>query len=134
MIQILPLADMMHEEVLLEDDFASKFEGWELIEDEEEKSFIKDSHYWMENKSKTRWMFYHKKLPVSSKENFIIKAEIELLNSNNDYVNFEIEILTTDQINDYKKQHPEELSASFNKMQVLKSMLDAGLITLQSIQ
>ncbi len=30
-------------------------------------------------------MFYHKKLPVSIKENFIIKAEIELLNSNNDY-------------------------------------------------
>ena len=85
MIQILPLADIMHEEVLLEDDFASKFEGWELIEDEEEKSFIKDSHYWMENKSKRRWMFYHKKLPVTSKENFIIKAEIELLNSNNDY-------------------------------------------------
>jgi len=48
-----------------------------------------------------------------------------------DYVNFEIEILTTDQINDYKKQHPEELAASFKKMQVLKSMLDAGLITLQ---
>jgi hypothetical protein len=47
-----------------------------------------------------------------------------------DYVNFEIEILTTDQINDYKKQHPEELSDSFKKMQVLKSMLDAGLITL----
>ena len=85
MIQILPLADIMHEEVLLEDDFTSKFEGWELIEDDEEKSFIKDSHYWMENKSKRRWMFYHKKLPVSSKENFIIKAEIELLNSNNDY-------------------------------------------------
>jgi hypothetical protein len=58
MIQILPLADIMHEEVLLEDDFTSKFEGWELIEDEEEKSFIKDSHYWMENKSKTRWMWY----------------------------------------------------------------------------
>lgn len=85
MIQILPLADIMHEEVLLEDDFTSKFEGWEIIEDEEEKSFIKDSHYWMENKSKKRWMFYHKKLPVSIKENFIIKAEIELLNSNNDY-------------------------------------------------
>jgi len=50
MIQILPLADIMHEEVLLEDDFTSKFEGWELIEDEEEKSFIKDSYYWMENK------------------------------------------------------------------------------------
>ena len=48
-----------------------------------------------------------------------------------DYVNFEIEILTASQIEEYKKLHPEELSDSFKKMQVLKSMLDAGLITLQ---
>lgn len=40
MIQILPLADIIHEEVLLEDDFNNKFEGWELIEDEDEHSFI----------------------------------------------------------------------------------------------
>jgi len=47
-----------------------------------------------------------------------------------DYVNFEIEVLTGDQIEEYKKLHPEELSDSFKKMQVLKSMLDAGLISL----
>ncbi len=81
MIQILPLANILHEEVLLEDDFDNKFEGWELIEDEGEHSFIKNSHYWMENKSSNRWMFYHKKLPVTSKENFIIRAEIEVLNN-----------------------------------------------------
>ena len=34
MIQILPLASIIHEEVLLEDDFDNKFEGWELIEDD----------------------------------------------------------------------------------------------------
>jgi hypothetical protein len=81
MIQILPLANILHEEVLLEDDFNNKFEGWEIIEDEDEHSFIKDSHYWMENKSSNRWMFYHKKLPVTTKENFIIRAEIEVLNN-----------------------------------------------------
>ena len=43
MIQILPLADIMHEEVLVEDGFASKFGGCELIEHEEDKSFIKKS-------------------------------------------------------------------------------------------
>ena len=85
MIQILPLAKIIHEDVVLEDDFNSKFEGWELIEDEEEQSFIKDSHYWMENKSNRRWMFYHKKLPISINEDFIIKAEIELLTSNKGY-------------------------------------------------
>ena len=85
MIQILPLANIIHEEVLLEDDFNNKFEGWEIIEDEDEHSFIKDSHYWMENKSSNRWMFYHKKLPVTSKENFIIRAEIEILNNKRGY-------------------------------------------------
>jgi hypothetical protein len=44
MIQILPLASIIHEEDLLEDDFNIRFEGWELIEDEDEHSFIKDSH------------------------------------------------------------------------------------------
>ena len=81
MIQILPLANIIHDEILLEDDFNNKFEGWELIEDEDEHAFIKDGHYWMENKSSNRWMFYHKKLPVTSKENFIIRAEIEILNN-----------------------------------------------------
>jgi hypothetical protein len=35
----------------------------------------------MENKSSKSWKFYHKKLPVISKENFIIRAEIEILNN-----------------------------------------------------
>lgn len=79
MIYILPIADALHKESLLEDDFISDFEGWEIISDEDEKSFIKDSYYWMENKSAGRWMFYHKKMPVKNGENFIISAEIELL-------------------------------------------------------
>jgi len=62
MIQILPLANILHEEVLLEDDFNNKFEGWEIEEDEDKNSFIKDRHYWMRNKSNNRWMFYHKSI------------------------------------------------------------------------
>lgn len=85
MIQILPIANVIHQETVLKDNFESKFERWELIEDEDEKAFIKDSYYWMENKSKTRWMFYHKKLPISIQENFIIRAEIELLQSKKSY-------------------------------------------------
>lgn len=100
MIQILTLANILHEEVLLEDDFNNKFEGWEIIEDEDEKSFIKDSHYWMENKSSTRWMFYHKKLPCTSRENFIIRAEIELLNTNRGYGQYGL-------VWGFNKQHDE---------------------------
>ena len=101
MIQILPLADIMHEEVLLEDDFASKFEGWELIEDEDEHAFIKDSYYWMENKSVYRWMFYHKKLPLHPDESFMIKAEIELVDMKKKYGQFGL-------VWGFDKQHNEE--------------------------
>ena len=79
MIYTLPIADVLLKETLLEDDFISDYEGWEIIADEDEKSFIKDSYYWMENKSNSRWMFYHKKMPIKEGENFIINAEIELL-------------------------------------------------------
>ena len=34
MIQILPLANILYEETMLEDDFRNHTEGWELIEDE----------------------------------------------------------------------------------------------------
>ena len=44
---------------------------------------------------------------------------------------YNIKELNDKKINDYKKKYPEELSDSFKKMHVLKSMLDAGLITLQ---
>lgn len=100
MIQILPVAKILHEEILLEDDFINKFEGWELIDNEDEHSFMKDSYYWMENKSESRWMFYHKKLPLSTHENFIIKAEIELLNTNKGYGQFGL-------IWGFDKQHNE---------------------------
>jgi hypothetical protein len=85
MIQILPLAQVIHDEVVLEDDFNSKFEGWELIEDEQEHSFLNDSYYWMENKSDERWMFYHKSMPIFKEENFILHAKIELMNNSNGY-------------------------------------------------
>jgi hypothetical protein len=48
-----------------------------------------------------------------------------------DYVNFEIEVLTPDQIKEYKKNDPNNDDDSFKKLQVLKKMLVAGLISCQ---
>jgi hypothetical protein len=48
-----------------------------------------------------------------------------------DYLNFEIEVLTPDQIKEYKKNDPNNADDSFKKLQVLKKMLDAGLISFQ---
>jgi hypothetical protein len=48
-----------------------------------------------------------------------------------DYVNFEIEVLNPEQIKAYKGKNQSNLDNSFKKLQVLKSMLDAGLISFQ---
>lgn len=88
MIQILPLANIIHQETILEDDFNSKYEGWELIENEDEQSFINKSYYWMYNKSDSRWMFYHKAMPLDPMDNFMIKAEIDLILNKNGYGQF----------------------------------------------
>jgi hypothetical protein len=47
-----------------------------------------------------------------------------------DYVNFEIEVLTNEQIEAYKGQEQMNADDSFKKLQVLKKMLDASLISL----
>ncbi len=88
MVQILPLENILHEEVVLENDFNSQYEGWEVVKDEDEQAFLKDSYYWMENTSTNRWMFYHKKLPVTMNESFIINANIEILNNKQGYGQF----------------------------------------------
>jgi hypothetical protein len=75
----LPVAAIEHKDTILEDDFINNMGGWELIEHEDEKSFISDSHYYLENKTSTRWMFYHKALANGFPKNFILNAEMELL-------------------------------------------------------
>ena len=47
-----------------------------------------------------------------------------------DYVNFEIEVLTQEQIEEYKNKEQVIADDSFKKMQVLKKMLDYQLISL----
>jgi len=75
----LPIAAIQHKDVLFEDDFDNNIAGWEIIENEDEKSFLGKSHYFMENKTDSRWMFYHKELSKPFPKNFIINTEIEVL-------------------------------------------------------
>ena len=46
-----------------------------------------------------------------------------------DYVNFEIEVLTNEEIEEYKEKEQMNADDSFNKLQVLKKMLENNLIT-----
>lgn len=79
MIFNLPIADIQHRDTIFEDDFSNNVAGWEIIEDEDEKACIQKRHYFMENKSKTRWMFYQKELQRGFPKNFVINTEIEIL-------------------------------------------------------
>lgn len=47
-----------------------------------------------------------------------------------DYVNFEIEVLTNEQIEEYKKKNIVDPTDALKKLQVLKKMFDEGLITI----
>lgn len=87
MIFNLPIADIQHKDIIFEDDFSNNVAGWETIEDEDEKAYVQKGHYFMENSSAYRWMFYHKELQKQFPRNFIINTEIELLQFN-DYGQF----------------------------------------------
>ena len=88
MIQILPLADILYRDVFFEDNFTNNANNWELANNKNEYAFIGNGYYWMENRSKRNWMFYHRKLPVRKTDNFIISAEIELVNNSFGYGQF----------------------------------------------
>lgn len=70
---------IIQKKIVLENIFSKSHYDWELIDDAEEKSWIDNGCYYMQNKSKNRWMFYHKKMPLQPNNNFIITAEIEVL-------------------------------------------------------
>lgn len=75
----LPVAEITHRDTVFEDHFDNNIAGWEAISNEDEKAFIKEGHYFMENRSQNRWMFYHKGLPKDLPRNFVINTEIEVL-------------------------------------------------------
>ena len=75
----LPIAEIKYQDILFEDHFDNNIAGWEIIEDEDEKAFISDGSYFMENKFNNHWSFYHKQLKGGFPKSYIISAEIELL-------------------------------------------------------
>ena len=85
MIQILPVADIYKEEIIVDDNFGQRQDGWETVESDTESAFFKMGRYIMENKTDSRWNYYHKALPDNLADNFIIKAEIEVVENNKGY-------------------------------------------------
>jgi len=78
MIQILPVADIYKEEIVIDDNFGQRQEGWETVESDTESAFFRMGRYIMENKTDDTWNYYHKELPNNLGDNFIIKAELVL--------------------------------------------------------
>ena len=51
MIQILPVADIYKEEIIVDDNFGQRQEGWETVESDTEEAFFRMGRYIMENKT-----------------------------------------------------------------------------------
>ena len=85
MIQILPVADIYKEEIIVDDNFGQRQEGWETVESDTEGAFFRFGRYIMENKTDSRWNYYHKALPDNLADNFIIKAQIEVVENHKGY-------------------------------------------------
>ncbi|MFN5335380.1 MAG: hypothetical protein ACK5BV_09355 [Bacteroidota bacterium] len=64
---------------VLQENFLTENNGWEITHKPEERAFIMNRHYWMENLTASRWMYYKKKMPFKKNENWTLQTEIELL-------------------------------------------------------
>lgn len=71
--------DILHKESILRDDFDNNLLQWEITQQKDESSFIKDGYYWMENRTEGRWTYYHQSLPFSMKSDFVIDTVIEMV-------------------------------------------------------
>ena len=69
----------------MDDNFGQRQEGWETVESDTEEAFFRMGRYIMENKTDSRWNYYHKALPDNLADNFIIKAEIEVVENHKGY-------------------------------------------------
>jgi hypothetical protein len=68
-----------HLQPALQEHFLTEHNGWEITQKADERAFILHQHYWMENMTETRWMYYKKKMPFKANENWLLQTEIELL-------------------------------------------------------
>src|SRR3989304_635658 len=59
---------------ILEDSFVDNRNKREIVDNEDEYAWIKDGHYFLENKSESTWMYYTKPVGTSRENDFIIDA------------------------------------------------------------
>lgn len=70
---------MVHRHAVADERFAPGTTGWERVQNEDEHTFIEKGHYWMENRSDTRWMYYKYKLPLKRNDDWMLRTEVELM-------------------------------------------------------
>jgi hypothetical protein len=71
--------EIIHRETVVHETFQQTPTAWEITSKPEEQAFFKNGCYWMENRSENRWMYYKYKLPLKTKDDWMLKTEIELL-------------------------------------------------------
>ena len=53
--------------------------SWEIVDNETERTFIKNNHYYMENFTNSSWNFYKNRMPKETGECWMIETQIEFL-------------------------------------------------------
>jgi len=75
--------NVLHSEIVFEDNFKNNIANWEINKNLKEQSFIKDGYYWMENKDDHNWHYFKNVSPLKRGENFIIDTDIEIMSPDN---------------------------------------------------
>jgi len=67
------------QQVLLSNHFHRDASGWKIVDNKNEKTFVRDNHYWLENISEQTRLTYEKLMPVDVADDWFLEAEIELM-------------------------------------------------------
>jgi hypothetical protein len=75
------ICNLLLQETVLKENFTNPISNWEQVKNTAEQAFIKDGHYWMENKDTDRWKYYKHILPLKLEADCMIDTHIELMST-----------------------------------------------------
>jgi hypothetical protein len=70
---------LLENRVVFDKAFVPEQTDLEIVDNESEKTYIKDNHYHIENLTQSRWNYYKHKIPDHTGENWTITSNIEIL-------------------------------------------------------
>jgi len=71
--------NLLEEKVVYDSLFVPEQSSWEIVDNESEKTYIENNHYYIENLTQSRWNYYKHKMPDHTGDNWVITSNIEIL-------------------------------------------------------